>query len=80
MPRIVSNADSIENELESVGRIDIEELRNEPDIIRKKVDEKIKSIMDKYGYTFALTEFSWVGGQVQANIDIVEKPKDETQA
>ena len=69
--------ESINAESESVGRIDIDELRNDPDIIRKKVDEKIKAILDKYGFTFVITEFSWVNGQVQGNLDIVEKPKIE---
>ena len=66
----------IEEESESVGRITTEELQQDPDIFKKKINEKITSIMDKYGYTFALTEFSWVGGQVQANIEIVKKPKE----
>lgn len=74
--RIVCDPDSIDNESESVGRIYTEELQRDPEIIKKKVDEKIKSIMDKYGYTFALTEFAWINGQVQANIEIVEKPKE----
>ena len=65
----------IEAETESVGRIQVDELRSDPDIIRKKVEEKITSILDKYGYTLSLTEFSWAGGQVRANIEIVEKPK-----
>ena len=69
--------DEIENESESVGRIDIEELRNDPDIIKKKVDEKIKAILDKYGFTYVITEFSWANGQVQGNLDMVEKPKVE---
>ena len=68
--------DEIENESESVGRIDIEELRNDPEIIKKKVDEKIKAILDKYGFAFAITEFSWINGQVQGNLDLVDKPKD----
>lgn len=68
--------DEIEDESESLGRIQLDDVRADPDIIRKKVDEKIKSIMDKYGYMFALTEFSWINGQIQANIEIVEKPKE----
>ena len=71
--------DDIENESESIGRIGIEELRADPGIIKKKVDEKIKAIMDKYGYTFAITEFSWVNGQVKGNLDIVEIPKDRVE-
>ena len=68
----------IDTETESLGRIYAGELQQDPNIFVKKLDEKIKSIMDKYGYTFALTEFSWINGQVQANIEIVKKetPKE----
>ena len=68
--------DDIENESESVGRIDLDELRSDPDIIRKKVDEKIKAILERYGFTYVITEFSWINGQVQGNLDLVDKPKD----
>ena len=67
----------IEAETDSVGRIQIDELNADPDIIRKKVDEKIKAILDKYGFTFVITEFSWVNGQVQGNFDLVDKQKVE---
>lgn len=66
----------LEAETESVGRIYTEEFQQDPEIFKKKINDKINAIMDKYGYAFALTEFSWIGGQVQANIDIVEKPKE----
>ena len=69
--------DEIENEPESVGRIDLDELRNDPEIIKKKVDEKIKAILERYGFTYVITEFSWLNGQVQGNLDMVEKPKVE---
>ena len=69
--------DDIENESESVGRIDLDELRSDPEIIKKKVDEKIKAILERYGFTYVITEFSWLNGQVQGNLDMVEKPKVE---
>ena len=69
----------IESESESVGRIDILELRVDPEIIKKKVDEKIKAILNRYGFTYAITEFSWLNGQVQGNLEMVEKPKDTVE-
>ena len=69
--------DEIEDESESVGRIDLDELRSDPEIIKKKVDEKIKAILERYGFTYVITEFSWVNGQVHGNLDMVEKPKVE---
>ena len=68
--------DEIEDEPESLGRIQLDDVRADADIVRKKVNEKITTIMDKYGYTFSLTDFVWSGGQVQATIEIVEKPKE----
>ena len=75
----VCDPHNIENEPVSVGRIRVDEARADPDIFRKKVDEKIHAILDKYGYTLSITEFFWVNGQVQANIEIVEKPKDSQE-
>ena len=69
----------IESESESIGRIDIDELRVDPEIIKKKADEKIKAILNKYGLTYAITEFSWINGQVQGNLEMVEKPKDTVE-
>ena len=66
----------IESESESIGRIDIDELRADPEIIKKKVSAKINAILDRFGLTYAITEFSWINGQVQGNLDLVEKPKD----
>ena len=68
--------DDIENETESVGRIDLDELRADPEIIKKKVSAKINAILDRFGLTYAITEFSWINGQVQGNLDLVDKPKD----
>ena len=70
--RIVEEIDA---ESESVGRIDIEELRADPEIVKKRADAKIKAILERYGLTYVLTEFSWINGQVQANLDLAEKPK-----
>ena len=69
----------IESESESIGRIDIDELRADPEIIKKKADEKIKAILNRYGLTYAITEFSWINGQVQGNLEMVEKPKDTVE-
>jgi hypothetical protein len=63
----------IENESASVGRIYTEELEQNPDIMREKVDAKIKEILDKYGYQYVITGFSWQNGQVQGMIDMVKK-------
>ena len=68
--------DDIENETESVGRIDLDELRADPEIIKKKVSAKINAILDRFGLTYAITEFSWVNGHVEGNLDLVDKPKD----
>ena len=80
LPEMSSGPDSIDDENDSIGRIYTSELQQDPLIIKKKVDAKINAILDRYGFTYALTEFSWVNGQVQANLDLVEKPKEETQA
>ena len=68
--------DEIEDESESVGRIGLDELRADPEIIKKKVSAKINAILDRFGLTYAITEFSWVNGHVEGNFDLVEKPKD----
>ena len=75
----MNKLDQLENEQDGVGRIDIEDARTNPDIFRQKVDEKIKAILDRYGYTFAITEFHWVNGQIQANIDLVKNPENITE-
>lgn len=67
--------EDIDSESESVGRIDIEELRADPEIIKKRVDEKIKAILTRYGFSYSITQFSWLNGQVQANLDLVENPQ-----
>ena len=41
--------EEIEGEVVSVGRIDIQDLAANPDLIREKLDEKIKALLDKYG-------------------------------
>ena len=57
----------------------MEELQSDPDIIKKKVNEKIMLILAKYGYTYEITEFAWVNGQIQATIDIVKIPENITE-
>jgi hypothetical protein len=64
---------SIEDESASVGRIYTEELEQNPDIMREKVDAKIKEILDKYGYQYIITGFTWQNGEVQGMIDMVKK-------
>ena len=66
----------IGDEPESVGRISLDDVRADPDIMRKKVEAKVMSILGKYGYTMALADFRWTAGQVQARIEFVEKPKE----
>ena len=66
----------IDAEPESVGRVSLDEVRSDPEIIRKKVEAKVMSILDKYGYTLALADFRWTDGQVQAVIEFVEKPSE----
>jgi hypothetical protein len=63
----------IELENTSVGRINAEEARNDPDIFRKKVEAKIYEIMDRYQCEFKLTEFSWINGEVNATVVVVLK-------
>ena len=70
---------NIDNESTNVGRIDIDDAKMNPDIFRQKVDEKIKAILNRYGYTFAITEFHWINGQIQANIDLVKSPENITE-
>ena len=69
-------AEIIENIPETVGRIYTSELEQDPEIIKKKIYAKIDAILEKYGYTYAVTNFQWVNGQVSANIDLVEIPKE----
>ena len=66
-----SEITDIDDETESVGRISLDEVRADPEIMRKKVEEKVMSILSKYGYTLALADFHWLSGQVQARVDIV---------
>lgn len=63
----------IENEQASIGRVSIQQLQENPDIIREKVELKVTEILDKYGYRLALTEFKWVDGNITANISVVPK-------
>ena len=70
---------NIEDEVVSIGRIDVQEFNSNPDIIRQKVEAKIQELLNKYGFTFVVTEFSWVNGQVQASFDLVEKSKDNLE-
>ena len=65
--------DEINNESISVGRISVGEAVANPEIFKDKVEARIQAIIDKYGYKFAVTEFSWVQGQFQAKIDLVKK-------
>ena len=67
--------EGLEAEVVSVGRIYTEELQQDPDIFRKKVDAKINEILNKYGFVYSIADFSWANGQVSANIILVEKPK-----
>ncbi len=71
----MNSIEELEGESTSIGRIDIQDLNTNPDLIKDKLNEKIQSILDKYGYTLGISEFRWVNGEVQANIDLVEKPK-----
>lgn len=59
---------------EPPGRVDVQVLAQEPDAIRKIVDEKVKSYLAKYGFTYTVTRFAWDGGQVSGMIDLVPIP------
>lgn len=74
----MSNIAEIENEPVSLGRIDLEDLKANPDIIRDMLDEKIHALLDKYGYGFQINSFQWdVNGLLAAEIGIVKKPESE---
>lgn len=73
----MNTIEQIEQETESVGRIYTSEMEVNPDILREKIDAKIKSILDKYGYRYAITGFMWEFGNVQGTIDLIKKEGDE---
>jgi hypothetical protein len=69
----------IENEPVSLGRIDLGDLKANPDLIRDKLDEKIHALLDKYGYGFQIISFAWrADGLLNAEVGIVKKPDEVT--
>lgn len=69
--------EELESENMNLGRIDVKELQNNPDIIREKLDEKINLLLDKYGYGFQITSFHWgANGLLSAEVSIVKKPEE----
>lgn len=74
----MSNIAEIENESVSLGRIDLEDLKANPDIIRDMLDEKIHVLLDKYGYGFQIISFAWrADGLLNAEVGIVKKPEQD---
>lgn len=73
----LNELEQIEQESESIGRVYTEEYGANPDIIREKVDMKIKAILDKYGYRYTITSFFWENGQMGGMIDMVKKSEGE---
>ena len=70
-------AHNIEKESTSLDRISFDEIRADPEIIAKKLDEKIQALLSKYGYVQVLTDFRWIAGQVSANLSVIKKPESE---
>ena len=74
----MNSIEELEGESTSIGRIDIQDLNTNPDLIKEKLNEKIQSILDKYGYSLSISEFRWVNGEVQANIELVKNTVDDS--
>lgn len=65
----------IANEPVSLGRIEVEALNANPEMIKDKLNEKIQALLDRYGYSFQISNFTWGGGTgVTANIELVARP------
>lgn len=73
----MSKLDELEKESMSLGRVDIQELKENPDIIRDMLDEKIHALLDKYGYGFQIISFAWrADGLLNAEVGIAKKPEE----
>lgn len=65
----------LEDESLSVGKISLDELREDPDIVGKKIQAKVTAILEKYGYTIVVTDFQYSNGQALANIGFIKNPE-----
>ena len=60
-------------------RIPTEEAQANPHVFKDRLEERIKELLDKYGYEFRVFAFTWQGGIVQAQIDLLEKQKENIE-
>lgn len=65
----------------TLGRIDLEELRKNPNIVHDKLIDKMHEFLDKYGYGHIVKSFFWKDdGTFTAEVDIAPLPAPKITA